>query len=180
MDSPLVQMAINKWPYIAAALVIVTVSVGMPILIAEVFPWRNLWRQRQNATLEVITKSYKGKTVMITGARGAFGSRAAKLVAEREAENLILIDVFDCNSVKDEIEAGYPATLKTKPNIIVWQVDMMSYASCQELGKKIRTLKSLDHVLLTAGILSFKRRDSPEGWETCKFSPRLYSVGFAL
>ncbi|KAK5717986.1 hypothetical protein LTR15_008829 [Elasticomyces elasticus] len=42
----------------------------------------------------------------------------------------------------------------------------MSYGSCQELGRKIRTLKSLDHALLTAGILSFDRRESPEGWET--------------
>lgn len=167
MDSPLVQLAIEKWPFIALALVVVGVSIGLPMLIAEVFPWKNLYRQR-NAKLTVTTKSYKGKTVLITGANGAFGSRAAKLFADREVETLILVDVMDCTRVKAEIEAAYPATLKKKPTILVWQVDMMSYASCEELSKKLRTLKSLDHALLTAGILSFNRRVSPEGWETCK------------
>jgi hypothetical protein len=47
---------------------------------------------------------------------------------------------------------------------------MMSYASCQAFAKKARELKSLDHVLMTAGILSFNRRESPEGWESCKAS----------
>lgn len=157
------------WPFIAATLTLV-VFFGIPLLLSEVFPWRNLWKQR-NAKLTVTTKSYKGKTVLITGANGAFGSRAAKLFADREVETLILVDVKDCAGVKAEIEAGYPATLKTKPNILVWQVDMMSYASCRELGKKARGLKSLDHVLMTAGILSFNRRESPEGWETCTSSP---------
>jgi NAD(P)-dependent dehydrogenase (short-subunit alcohol dehydrogenase family) len=167
MDLPLVQLAIEKWPFIAVAIAIVVVSFGMPMLIAEVFPYKNLWKQR-NAKLTVTTKSYKGKTVLITGANGAFGSRAAKLFADREVETLILVDVRDCAGVKADIEAGYPATLKKKPTILVWQVDMMSYASCEELAKKVRTLKSLDHVLMTAGILSFKRVESPEGWETCK------------
>lgn len=156
------------WPSVAAILAII-VFFGVPSLLSEVFPWRNLWKQR-NAKLTVTTKSYKGKTVLITGANGAFGSRAAKLFADREVETLILVDVRDCAGVKAEIEAGYPATLKQKPNILVWQVDMMSYASCQELAKKARGLKSLDHILMTAGILSFKRCESPEGWETCKSS----------
>lgn len=161
MDNPLTALI--------AATLTVLVIFGVPALLAEVFPWRNLWRQR-GAKLTVTAKSYKGKTVLITGANGAFGSRAAKLFAEREVETLILVDVMDCAGVKADIEAGYPATLKTRPNILVWQVDMMSYASCRELAKKARGLKTLDHVLMTAGILSFKRRESPEGWETCKSS----------
>jgi hypothetical protein len=159
-------MANYYWPIIAATLVIVVFSYGVPLLLAEVFPWKNLWRQR-NAKLTVNTKSYKGRTVLITGANGAFGSRAAKLFAERDVETLILVDVQDCAGVKAEIEAGLPATTKTKPNILVWQVDMMSYASCQALAKKAHELESLDHVLMTAGILWFNRRESPEGWEAC-------------
>jgi hypothetical protein len=157
------------WPIAALTLTIAVISFGLPLLLAEFFPWRNLWKQR-NAKLTVTAESYKGKTVMITGANGAFGSRAAKLFADRQVETLILVDVKDCAGVKADIEAAYPVTLKTKPNILVWQVDMMSYASCQGLAKKVRQLKSLDHVLMTAGILSFARRESPEGWETCKSS----------
>lgn len=155
------------WPIIVAAAIVVLITFGVPLLLAEVFPWRNLWKQR-NAKPTVTTKSYKGRTVLITGANGAFGSRAAKLFADREVETLILVDVMDCAGVKAKIESAYPATMKTKPQILVWQVDMMSYASCQAFAKKARELKSLDHALLTAGILSFKRRESPEGWETCK------------
>jgi hypothetical protein len=156
------------WPIIVATITFVIFSFGVPLLLAEVFPWRYLWNRR-NAKLTVTTKSYKGRTALITGANGAFGSRAAKLFADRDVETLVLVDVIDCTPVKEKIESEYLATKKTKPNILVWQVDMMNYASCQELVKKARELKSLDHVLLTAGILSFKRRESPEGWETCKF-----------
>jgi hypothetical protein len=68
--------------------------------------------------------------------------------------------------MKAEILAKSTAT--NKPNILVWQVDMMSYASCQEFAKKARELKSLDHVLITARILPFNRHESPEGWKTCE------------
>jgi NAD(P)-dependent dehydrogenase (short-subunit alcohol dehydrogenase family) len=160
-------MATNYWSIVAVAVVIVAVSYGIPLILSEVFPWRNLWDQR-NGKPTVITKSYKGRTVLITGANGAFGSRAAKIFALRDVETLILVDVKDCASVKEEIEAEVLAMKKTKPTILVWQVDMMSYADCQALAKRARELKSLDHVLMTAGILSFKRRESPEGWETCE------------
>lgn len=165
-------MANYYWPIVAATITLVIVSFAIPRALAEVFPWRNLWKQR-NAKLTVTTKSYKGKTVLITGANGAFGSRAAKIFADRDVETLILVDVKDCADVKAQIEAEYPPTTKTKPTILVWQVDMMSYASCQALAKKARELKSLDHVLMTAGILSFNRRESPEGWETCTSFPYL-------
>jgi hypothetical protein len=169
-------MANYYWPIIIATVIVVILSFVVPLILAEVFPWRNLYKQR-NAKLNVTTKSFKGKTVMITGANGAFGSRAAKLVADRDVETLILVDLIDCAPVKAKILAESTAT--NKPNILVWQVDMMSYASCQAFAKKARELKSLDHVLMTAGILSFGRRESPEGWETCESFPFLLHNCFA-
>ena len=150
--------------------VIAVLSFGLPLFLAEYFPWRSLWNQRRGKPV-VITKSYKGRTVLITGANGAFGSRAAKIFAHRDVETLILVDVKDCGDVKEQIETELSEMKKKKPKILVWQIDMMSFAGCQELGKKARELKSLDHVLLTAGILSFNRRESPEGWETCESLP---------
>lgn len=158
------------WHVVAATVTIIVISFGLPLVLAEVFPWRSLLKRR-TAKLTVATKSYKGRTVLITGANGAFGSRAAKLIADRDVDTLILLDVKDCAGVKAQIEAEYPLTLMAKPKILVWQVDMMSYASCQAFAKKARELKSLDHVLLTAGILAFKRQESPEGWENCKSLP---------
>jgi hypothetical protein len=164
-------MAISYYlPIAAVAVITFLVYFGIPFLLAEVFPWRKLWDQR-NGKPTVTTKSYEGRTVMITGASGAFGSRAAKIVAHRDVETLVLVDMKDCASVKEEIEAELIAAKKRQPNILVWQADIMSYSDCQELGRKARELKRLDHVLMTAGILSFSRRESPEGWETCEALP---------
>ena len=163
-------MAINYGALIAIAAVTLFVAFGIPFLLAEVFPWRNIRNQRVGRP-EVKTKSYAGRTALITGANGAFGSRAAQIFALRDVETLILVDLLDCAGVKKQIETELAAMKKPVPTILVWQIDMMSYAGCQSLQKKARELEALDHVLMTAGILSFNRRESPEGWETCESSP---------
>jgi hypothetical protein len=160
----------SYWILATTAAVIAVLTFGIPKFLAEYFPWRSLWNQRHGRPT-VNTTSYKGRTVLITGANGAFGSRAAKLFAHRDVATLVLVDVQDCGGVKEQIEVELAELNKPKPNILVWRIDMMSYAGCQELGKKARELKSLDHVLMTAGILSFNRRESPEGWETCRSIP---------
>jgi hypothetical protein len=169
-------MANNAVIVVVVAAIIAGLTFGIPLFFAEYFPWRSLWNQRHGRPT-IITKSYKGRTVLITGANGAFGSRAAKIFAHRDVETLILVDVMDCGLVKKQIEVELSEMNKAKPNILVWQIDMMTFAGCQELGNKARKLKSLDHVLMTAGILSFNRRESPEGWETCEspkaLTPRL-------
>lgn len=160
-------MALSYWQTVGAIVtfLVTIIALALPLILAEVFPWRML-RKQKNAKLAAPSKSFKGKTVLITGANGAFGSRAAKMIADLDVETLILADVRDCTAVKQRIEAETSAT--NKPDIQVWQVDMMSYPSCQAFAKKARELKSLDAVLLAAGILSFKRQESPEGWETCQ------------
>lgn len=157
----------NLYVAVTGAVLVIVLTFGIPRFFAEYFPWQSLWKQRHGRPI-VVTKSYKGRTVLITGANGAFGSRAAKLFAHRDVETLVLVDVKDCEDVKRQIEAELSDLNKTKPNILVWQADLMSFAGCQELGKKARELKNLDHVLMTAGILAFNRRESPEGWETCE------------
>ncbi|KAK3313377.1 hypothetical protein B0H66DRAFT_642935 [Apodospora peruviana] len=147
--------------------VIGILTFAVPMLLAEVFPWQLIRRQHFGRPT-MTTKSYKGRTVLITGANGAYGSRAAKLFAHRDVETLVLVDVRDCATVKEEIEKELRESGKTvMPNIVIWQADIMTFAGCQEIGKKAREqLKALDHVLLTAGILAFDCRQSPEGWET--------------
>lgn len=63
------------------------------------------------------TKSFKGNTVLITGTNGAFGSRAANIIADLDVERLILADVKDCTGAKGRIKAETPAT--NKPDIQV-------------------------------------------------------------
>ena len=156
----------SQWILATVAGVITVLTFGVPLLLAEYFPWRSLWAQRHGRPT-VTTTSYKGRTALITGANGAFGSRAAKIFAHRGVDMLVLVDVKDCGGVKAEIEAELGERKQPVPTILVWQIDMMSFAGCVELGKRAHGLKNLDHALLTAGILSFNRRESPEGWETC-------------
>lgn len=154
------------------AVVLAIITFGIPWIVKEYFPWRSLWAQRHGRPT-VTTQSYKGRTALITGANGAFGSRAAKLFAHREIDTLVLVDVMDCGRVKKEIEEELTDAGKPVPRILVWKIDMMTFEGCQQVGQKARELKYLDHVLLTAGILAFNRRESPEGWETCKSAPSL-------
>lgn len=158
---------VSYWTIAAIAAIIGIVTFGIPLLLAEIFPWRSLWKQRYGRPTPT-TKSYEGRTVMITGANGAFGSRAAKIFAHRDAKTLVLVDVRDCTALKQQIESELAEAQKAKPNILVWQVDMMTFAGCQDLAKKASSLETLDHVLMTMGILSFNRKESPEGWETCE------------
>lgn len=162
------KMATNYWTLAIVAVVIVALTVGIPRLLAEWFPYEKLLAHRRGRpTLN--TESYKGRTALITGANGAFGSRAAALFASRDVETLVLVDVRDCSAVKQSIEDEAAKQGKAKPNVLVWQADMMTFAGCQEVAKKARELKHLDHALMTMGILAFKRKESPEGWETCEF-----------
>ncbi|KAM0229728.1 hypothetical protein ACHAPO_009801 [Fusarium lateritium] len=148
-----------------ATLIVVLLTYGIPLFLNEYFPWQSLYKQRHGRPT-VTTKSYEGRTVLITGANGAFGSRAAKLFAHRDVDTLVLVDVRDCGELKQEIEKELAAAGKAKPTILVWQADLMSFSGCQEVARKAQELKTLDHVLMTMGILSFNRRVSPEGWET--------------
>ena len=157
----------SYWPLVVVALLVVGLSFGIPLLLAEVFPWRSLWNQRHGRPT-VTTESYHGRTVLITGANGAFGSRAAKLFAHRHVGTLVLVDVRSCEALKEEIVSELKQEGKPVPAILVWQVDMMDFKGCQILAEKAKTLKHLDHVLMIMGILSFNRRESPEGWETCE------------
>ena len=159
-------MAVNYTTVAVITLVVILLAVGIQLVLAELFPWRNLWDQRRGRP-EPKTASYKGRTALITGANGSFGSRAARIFADRDIGTLVLVDVRDCSGLKSEIESELSESKKAKPNILVWQADMMSFAGCRTVEQKARELKSLDHVLMTMGILSFSRKESPEGWETC-------------
>lgn len=154
---------------VVTTLVVLVLTYGIPLFLKEYFPWQSLYKQRHGRPT-VTTKSYKGRTALITGANGAFGSRAAKIFAERDVETLVLVDVRDCSGVKEEIEKELGEAGKPVPKILVWQADLMTFKGCQELGAKAKDLEHLDHVLMTAGILAFNRRESPEGWETCEFN----------
>jgi len=57
-------------------------------------------RKQKNAKLAAPTKSFEGKTILITGANGAFGFRAAKKIADFSIERFIFINVRDYIKIK--------------------------------------------------------------------------------
>ncbi|KXS97300.1 hypothetical protein AC578_4567 [Pseudocercospora eumusae] len=158
-------MGLSFTSVLAITIVIASLCFAIPLILAEVFPWKLLWAQR-NARTTVKAKSYQGKTVLVTGANGAYGSRAARNFAERDVETLVLVDARDCTELKEKLESNLKSQGKPVPKIEVWQVDMMTFEGCKQLKEKAQSLNYLDHVLSTMGILSFDRKESPEGWET--------------
>jgi hypothetical protein len=65
--------------------------------------------------------------------------------------------------VKQQIKEKVTNDGQKKPEILVWQVDMMDYESGKQFAEKAKGLTSFDVVSLAAGILSFKRKESPAG-----------------
>lgn len=87
-------MAPNIWPPIAIAIMAVVVAIYARQLYLAVFPFHLLTAHKYSAP-RVITKTFQGRTVLVTGAHGAYGSRAAKLF--KDADTLILV----CSAVDD-------------------------------------------------------------------------------
>ena len=115
------------------------------------------------------TASFKGKTVLITGANGGFGAIAAQMFADREIDTLILAcrDIAKGEAVKKTIEESIKT--EPKPKILVWQLDLVSFASVRDFSKRAATLESLDAVLLNAAIFMTKKVVTPESWETSQY-----------
>ncbi len=130
----------------------------------EVIPLKQIRRQRK-AQLAIPSASFKGKTVLITGANGGFGAEAAQIIAGHEVDTLILAcrDVSKGEAVKKTIE-DKPQT-EPKPKIFVWALDLASFSSIREFAKRAAGLESLDAVILNAAMFTPKKIMTPEGWE---------------
>lgn len=98
----------------------------------------------------VPTSSFEGQTVIITGANTGLGREAALHIVRLGAEHVILAvrSLARGKDASDYIEAQ---TAK-KGVVEVWQLDMSSYASVLEFGKRVSTLQRLDVVLENAGM----------------------------
>lgn len=131
----------------------------------EVIPFRRI-RKQGKARPPIPTTSFKGKTILITGANGAFGATAAQIFAEHEVDTLILAcrDVSKGEAVKKTIDDAMKT--EPKPKILVWALDLASFSSVREFGKRAATLESLDAVILNAALFNVKKIMTPEGWES--------------
>ena len=110
--------------------------------------------------------SFKGRTVVITGANSGLGLEASRWMVRLGAQRVILA----CRSVeKGEAAAkDIQSSTKCSPDTLeVWQLDMNSHASVQAFADKVgTTLPRVDAVVANAGVWSFQFRLAEGNEET--------------
>ncbi|KAK7418098.1 hypothetical protein QQZ08_011385 [Neonectria magnoliae] len=114
----------------------------------------------------VPTASFKGKTVIVTGSNVGLGLEASRRMVRLGASKVILA----CRN----IEKGDAATKDIQEStscpsgtVLVWHLDMSSYASVQEFAEKAKSqLPRLDALLLNAGLGTRTFRMTEDNEET--------------
>jgi NAD(P)-dependent dehydrogenase (short-subunit alcohol dehydrogenase family) len=108
-------------------------------------------------------ESFKGKTVIITGANGGLGLEATRTIAKLDASRIIMAcrTVSKGEAAKKDIQSstGCAATIH------VWQLDMNSYKSIESFAERVNNeLDRVDALLANAGVakMSFKITEGHE------------------
>jgi retinol dehydrogenase-12 len=96
------------------------------------------------------TETYKGQTVIVTGANVGLGFEAARHIVNLGASKVILAvrSIEKGEVAKKDIES----TSGKKGVVEVWQLDLSSYESVEAFAAKASTLERLDVLLENAGI----------------------------
>lgn len=117
------------------------------------------------------TESFAGRTILLTGATSGLGLEAAKQMAALGPDRLIITarNEQKGEASKREIEE-YVKTkadaAKSVTEIVVMTLDMSSFAGVRQFVATLQSRFSrLDGVVLNAGTMGPKYRQSPDGWE---------------
>lgn len=104
-------------------------------------------------TLPIPTASYTGQTIIITGSNTGMGLEAARHFVRLGASEVILA----CRNVsKAQVaKASIEASQKSSCLIEVWEIDLASYASVKNFGRRVQSLERLDVLVGNAGIRMF-------------------------
>jgi retinol dehydrogenase 12 len=109
--------------------------------------------------------SLKGQTVFITGANTGIGLETARQCVGLGADRVILAvrTLSTGEAAKASIQKSFPSST-TK--IDVWNLDLQSFESVLEVGKRAAAMPRLNVALLNAGVFPFEWRTSSNGFET--------------
>ena len=119
----------------------------------------------QWAKIPVPAVPLDGKTIIVTGSNTGLGKEAARHIARLNAQTLILAvrTVEKGEAARKDILASLP---ESKTNILVWKLDMSTFAGVREFAEKAKKeLPRLDVAILNAGIATPNWNMSPDGWE---------------
>jgi NAD(P)-dependent dehydrogenase (short-subunit alcohol dehydrogenase family) len=152
-----------------------TISSSQP---APVPPRKSFgWQLLSQKPLADPTRSFAGKTVLVTGANSGLGFAAATKFASLRASRLILgvrnLEAGRAAQRAIQEASAAAAAAATGQNgggsgceIEVWQLDMASHASVAAFARRAREeLDRLDVAVLNAGVYMVAREVSAQGWE---------------
>ena len=112
------------------------------------------------------TASFKGKTVIVTGASSGLGLEACRWMVRLGASQVVLA----CRSVdkaKAAVKTIQATTSCSSDTLLVWHLDLSSYASVQAFCNRVKTeLPRLDAFIANAGIGTMKFRITEGNEET--------------
>ncbi|RFN43531.1 retinol dehydrogenase 11 [Fusarium flagelliforme] len=102
-------------------------------------------------------------TVIITGANTGIGYTTAQKLLSLNLKRLIIAvrSLSKGESAASSLRTQYP-----KSEILVWEVNMLSYKSVQDFAEKCKTLDRIDLAILNAGAQFTKFELGPEGHES--------------
>ncbi|KAL4747501.1 hypothetical protein BDW72DRAFT_209511 [Aspergillus terricola var. indicus] len=110
-----------------------------------------------------------GKTILITGGNTGLGREAARHALALGAATVILgvRTLSKGEEAKADIESSTGNSGKNK--VLVWPVDLESFASVQAFAERVRNYVAengrLDMAIMNAGIASIMWAVTPDGWE---------------
>ncbi|RGP60019.1 retinol dehydrogenase 11 [Fusarium sporotrichioides] len=107
--------------------------------------------------------SLSESTIIITGANTGIGYATAEKVLSLNLKRLIIAvrSLSKGESAAAKLRTRYP-----KAEILVWQLDMLSYKSVQDFADKCKTLDRIDVAILNAGCQFNRFELGPEGHES--------------
>ncbi|KAH6971761.1 putative short-chain dehydrogenase [Ilyonectria sp. MPI-CAGE-AT-0026] len=114
----------------------------------------------------VPTASFKGKTVIVTGSNVGLGLEASRWMVRLGATQVILAcrNIEKANAAAKDIQESTSCPPQT---LLVWKLDMSSYASVQAFAERAKSeLPRLDSLVLNAGLATTEFRTTEDNEET--------------
>ncbi|OBT54827.1 hypothetical protein VE04_05704 [Pseudogymnoascus sp. 24MN13] len=111
-----------------------------------------------------ITKTFEGKTVIVTGSNTGVGYETA-LKYVQLAASIVILGVRSLQ--KGEIAKSQIEKSTGRAGVVqVWQLDMANFESIDAFAKRVESLKRVDVAVLNAGLFNRTFKVSETGWES--------------
>ncbi|KAI3327603.1 NAD(P)-binding protein [Xylariaceae sp. AK1471] len=107
-----------------------------------------------------------GKTAIVTGANGGLGLESARQLLNLGCRVILAVrDIQKGEQAREKLARGASRSLEPD-SICIWELDLASYDSCIRFADRAaKQLKSLNFVILNAGVFKVHESFAPTGYE---------------